>query len=85
MRFKVEGTSTSAPTTSGAAIDVNGAQEVLVRSTDAAGTYRDVYISGSGSFIIGGGEMFIIVKASTSTMYAAHANVKFCHVNTRVK
>jgi hypothetical protein len=84
MRFKVEGTSTSAPTTSGAAITVNGATEVMVRSTDAAATYRDVYISGGTAFVIGGGEMFIIVKKSTETLYAAHANVKFLHVNTRV-
>lgn len=88
MRFKVEGATAAAPTTTGAASLVETASEVSVfnNSTTAYAVTVLTAVSGTvvGSLTVAGGERIVVIKDSTHAMYAANAAVLFTPINTRV-
>ena len=88
MRFKVEGTTNAAPTTTGTATTVESASEVSVfnNSTTAYAVAIVTAASGTvvGNITVAGGERLILKKEPTWAIYAANAAVLLSPVNTRV-
>ncbi len=88
MRFKVEGTTNAAPTTTGTATTVESASEVSVfnNSTTAYAVAIVTAASGTvvGNITMAGGERLVIKKEPTWAMYAANVAIMLTPVNTRV-
>tara|TARA_B100000131_G_scaffold312592_1_gene346856 strand:- start:229 stop:498 length:270 start_codon:yes stop_codon:yes gene_type:complete len=89
MRFKAEGASAAAGTSSGASSNVELATEVLVVNTAASGTVHLVTVTNSsgttlGSFNLPGQSDVVLVKGSSDKIFAANAAVTLTPINTRV-
>ena len=88
MRFKLEGATIAAPTSTGTASTVENATEVSVfnNSTTAYAVALLTAASGSvvGNITLGGGERVNIVKDKAHALYSTNAAVMFTPVNTRV-
>jgi len=88
MRFKLEGATIAAPTTTGTASTVSDATEVSVfnNSTTAYAVALLTAASGSvvGNITLAGGERVNIVKDRAHALYSVNAAVMFTPVNTRV-
>ena len=88
MRFKLEGASIVAPTTTGTASTVENATEVSCfnNSTTAYAVALLTAASGTviGNITLAGGERVNIVKDRAHALYSANAAVMFTPINTRV-
>ena len=88
MRFKVEGTTNAAPTTTGTATTVESASEVSVFNNSTTAYAVAILTAASGTVVgnvtMAGGERLIIKKEPTWAIYAANAAVMLTPVNTRV-
>ncbi|HAW05048.1 MAG TPA: hypothetical protein DCW83_10195 [Saprospirales bacterium] len=88
MRFKVEGTTNAAPTTTGTATTVESATEVSCFNNSTTAYAVAILTAASGTVVgnitLAGGERVNIVKDRAHALYSANAAVMLTPINTRV-
>ena len=88
MRFKVEGATSVAPTTTGTATTVESASEVSVFNNSTTAYAVAILTAASGTVVgnitVAGGERLTLVKSPSHAMYSVNAAVMFTPVNTKV-
>ncbi len=88
MRFKLEGATIAAPTTTGTASTVESASEVSVLNNSTTAYAVTIVTAASGTVIgtitLAGGERVNIVKDRAHALYSANAAVMLTPINTRV-